>query len=110
MTRLRVTSIPKPYNCLYSLRQSRRLRIIDRMIDICGRPNMEVVLASYNHFLERFESADVRQRLKELGRHERGDPLFRELKNEGHHLTRELLKLFEATFDSTHPIRRAVVF
>jgi hypothetical protein len=38
--------------------------------------------------------------MKELKRDERGDPIFRELKNEGHHLTRELLKLFEATFDS----------
>jgi hypothetical protein len=84
--------------------------VIDRMIDICGRPNTEAVLASYNHFLERFESADVRRRLKELSRQERGDALFRELKNEGHNFTRELLKLFEATFDSTHPIRRAVVF
>src|SRR5437879_2092292 len=43
---------------------------------------------------------------------ERGseDPLFRELKNEGHNFTRDLMKLFEATFDSTHPIHRAVIF
>jgi hypothetical protein len=84
--------------------------VIDRMIEMCGRPNMEAVLASYDHFLDRLESGGARERLKGLERHERNDPLFRELKNEGHHFTRELLKLFEATFDSTHPIHRAIVF
>jgi predicted nucleotidyltransferase len=83
--------------------------VIDRMIQICGPSKMEPVLASYDHFLGRLESYEVRQRLTDLGRHGRSDPLFRELKNEGHHFTRELLKLFEATFDATHPIRRAVV-
>jgi len=86
------------------------LPVIDRMIAICGQSNMEPVLGSYNHFLEKLENADVRARLKNLKKDQRADPLFRELKNEGHHFTRELLKLFEKTFDSTHPIRRAVVF
>ena len=84
--------------------------VIDRMIEICGRRNMEPVLTSYNYFLDKLESGDVRQSLKNLARHERDNPLFRELKNEGHHFTRELLKLFEATFDTTHPIRRAIIF
>jgi hypothetical protein len=83
--------------------------VIDRMIEICGRAKMEAVLASYDHFLDRMEDASVRQKLKELKTSERNDLLFRELKNEGHHFTRELLKLFESTFDSTHPIRRAVM-
>jgi hypothetical protein len=83
--------------------------VIDRMIEVCGQNAMEGVLASYDHFLEKLENADVRKHLKKL-RNERADPLFRELKNEGHHFTRELLKLFERTFDSTHPIRRAVIF
>jgi hypothetical protein len=86
------------------------LPVIDRMIEICGRSNMERVLASYALFLERIEDPAVREQLTKLKREDRDDPLFRELKNEGHHFTRELLKLFEATFDSTHPIRRAVVF
>jgi hypothetical protein len=86
------------------------LPAIERMISICGLPKMEAVLSSYNHFLGRLEDPEVRDRLKGLGKDERDDPLFRELKNEGHHFTRELLKLFENTFDSTHPIRRAVVF
>jgi hypothetical protein len=84
--------------------------VIDRMIDICGQANMAGVLKCYDHFLERLEDKEVRDRLKALGVDERNDPLFRELKNEGHHFTRELLKLFEETFDGTHPIRRAVMF
>lgn len=84
--------------------------VIDRMTDICGPAKMAGVLKSYNLFLERLEDAAVRTRLNGLGKNERNDPLFRELKNEGHHFTRELLKLFEEAFDSTHPIRRAVVF
>ena len=84
--------------------------VIDRMINICGRAKLEGVLGSYDCFLERLEDPNVRERLNKLRVDERGDPLFRELKNEGHHFTRELLKLFEETFDSTHPIRRAVVF
>ena len=84
--------------------------VIDRMIDICGRDKLERVLKCYDYFLERLEDTNVRERLNTLQMHERGDILFRELKNEGHHFTRELLKLFEQTFDATHPIRRAVVF
>ena len=84
--------------------------VIDRMINICGRAKLEGVLRSYDCFLERLEDPNVRARLNKLQVHERSDPLFRELKNEGHHFTRELLKVFEETFDSTHPIRRAVVF
>jgi hypothetical protein len=86
------------------------LPVIERMIAICGSANLQRVLNSYDRFLEKLESSTVRDRLKELKRSERNDPLFRELKNEGHHFTRELLKVFEATFDSTHPIRRAVIF
>lgn len=84
--------------------------VIDRMVSICGQAKLESVLASYDRFLERLEDEGVRERLNTLQKTERGDPLFRELKNEGHHFTRELLKLFEGTFDTTHPIRRSVVF
>jgi hypothetical protein len=80
------------------------------MIQICGEANMKAVLESYNHFLEKLEDREVRKQLKTLKKTGRSDPLFRDLKNEGHHFTRELLKLFEQTFDSTHPIHRAVVF
>ena len=84
--------------------------VIDRMIEICGSSRMEGTLFSYNQFLARLGNSAVRKRLSELKPDERDDPTFRDLKNEGHHFTRELLKLFESTFDSTHPIRRAVIF
>ena len=86
------------------------LPVMQRMNRICGTANLERVWASYDRFLEKLENASVRERLKRLKRSERSDPLFRELKNEVHHFTRELLKVFETTFDSTHPIRRAVIF
>lgn len=83
---------------------------IDRMVKICGKAKMEGVIKSYDYFLESLENKEIREKLKKLDKDQRGDPLFRELKNEGHHFTRELLKLFEDTFDTTHPIRRAVIF
>ena len=86
------------------------LPVIDRMRRICGESRIEGVLKSYNKFLGELENSEVRERLVKLNRTERRDPVFRRVKNEGHHFTRELLKLFETTFDSTHPIRRAVIF
>ena len=86
------------------------LPVMERMISICGRSRMEAVLNGYNLFLEKLENSDTRKRLINLQTSERSDPLFRDLKNEGHRFTRELLKLFESTFDSTHPIHWAVKF
>jgi hypothetical protein len=86
------------------------LTVIDRMIAICGKNNVQPVLDSYDRFLDELESEQTRDHLKALGRDGREDVIFRELKNEGHHFTRELLKLFEQTFDTTHPIRRAIIF
>lgn len=71
---------------------------------------MEAVLKSYDHFFEKLEDSNMRKRLIDLPRSDRDDPLFRDLKNEGHHFTRELLHLFESAFDSTHPIHWAVKF
>ena len=84
--------------------------VVERMISICGRPNMEPVLKSYNNFLENLEDPDRRGHLMKVENSNRQDPEFRKIKNEGHQFTRELLKLFENTFEATHPIRRAVVF
>ena len=86
------------------------LTVIDRMQTICG-PRSRPMLESYNHFLSKLGEPSVRAHLKSLDKDQRQhDVIFRELKNEGHHFTRELLKLFESTFDSTHPIRRAIIF
>ena len=84
--------------------------VVERMIKICGKAAMEPVLISYNFFLEKLEDIEIRKRLETLEIGDRDDPIFREIKNEGHHFTRELLKVFESTFDSTHPIHRAVIF
>ncbi len=84
--------------------------VMERMIKICGKAAMEPVLTSYNCFLEKLEDLKTRKYLETLEIEKRNDPIFREIKNEGHHFTRELLKVFESTFDSTHPIHRAVIF
>ena len=86
------------------------LPVIERMERICGKSRIEGILASYNCFLRKIADPDVREKLIKLERTERQDPIFRRVKNEGHNFTRELLKLFENTFDCTHPIRRAVMF
>lgn len=87
------------------------LPVLDRMDAICGSRATENIRTRYNKFLDRLEDSNVRDKLKQLRREDRGsDELFRELKNEGHHFTRDLILLYEHTFDSTHPIRRAVLF
>lgn len=86
------------------------LPVIDRMTEICGPTKLERVRQSYNRFLEQLEDPKIRDHLNQLSRDQRTDSTFRDLKNEGHHFTRELVKLFENTFDNTHPIRRAVLF
>lgn len=86
------------------------LPALARLEDICGATKMEKVLNCYNHFLDRLEDKSVREHLKSLRQGDRQDEQFRDLKNEGHQFTRELLKLFEDTFDPTHQIRHAVVF
>lgn len=86
------------------------LPALDRLAEICGMNHMAGVNRCYDRFLERLADAEIREKLKALPRDKRDDPLFRDLKNEGHHFARELMKLFERTFDSTHPIRRAVIF
>ena len=86
------------------------LPVMDRMIAICGSAKMGPVLASYNRFLSVLEDSTDRRHLEALEKSNREDSRFRHIKNEGHHFTRELLKVFESTFDSIHPIRRAVVF
>lgn len=86
------------------------LPVIDRMIDICGASRAEKVLESYDMFLENLEKPKVRDELKVIKSGDHGNIIFRKLKNEGHHFTRSLMSLFEETFHSTHPIRRAVMF
>ena len=87
------------------------LPVVERMIAICGKRAMRPVLKSYDRFLGSISDCNTRQHLEKLKTEvRREDETFRDLKNEGHLFTRELLKLFENRFDSTHPIRRAVLY
>ena len=83
--------------------------VTERLLSICGRQQASRAIEIYTSFLARMADAEFRGHLKSLGNQDRQDPKFRELKNEAHHFTRELLALFEETFQSTHPIRRAVI-
>jgi hypothetical protein len=83
--------------------------VIDRLSNICGRQQASRAMDIYTTFLARMADADFRGHLKSLGNEHRDDPKFRELKNQAHHFTRELLTLFENTFHPNHPIRRAVI-
>ena len=87
------------------------LPVMDRLTYICGKPAMKRVLKSYDKFLAEISDATRRRHLEDLEWCCRAtDVAFRDIKNEGHLFTRELFKLFEHTFDSTHPIRRAVLY
>ena len=84
--------------------------VVERMRSICGSVALSRIMSSYDIFLDRMSDSDVRSHLKTLARDARDDVTFRQIKNESYRFTRELLRLFEDTFDKTHPIRRAVVF
>jgi hypothetical protein len=84
--------------------------VIDRIVSVAGASESRRVMELYDQFLDHLEQKSVRDHLKSLTPADRDDELFRELKNEGHRFTRELLNLFEKTFHSTHLIHRAVIF
>lgn len=86
------------------------LRPLDRLVHVCGAAATAEVLRSYEVFLSCVNNDAKRSRLESLGKDDRDDLLYRDLKDEGHQFTRELLKLFEMTFHATHPIRRAIVY
>lgn len=84
---------------------------LERVVEICGEAATERMRRCYEFFLGCITEDATRHRLDTLDRSRRNDDsLFRDLKNEGYQFTRELLKLFETTFHSTHPIRRAIIY
>lgn len=85
-------------------------RPLDRLVHVCGKAGTAEVLRSYEIFLSCINNDAKRSRLESLGKDDRNDFLYRDLKDEGHRFTGELLKLFEMTFPATHPIRRAIVY
>lgn len=86
------------------------LRPLDRVVHICGTATTREMLRCYDVFLDSISDDTKRRHLESLERDKRDDQLFRKIKNEGHQFTLELLKLFETTFHSTHPIRRAIIY
>lgn len=86
------------------------LHPLKRVVEICGEEATGPMLRCYDFFLECITDNEKRHRLEALKKSERSDSLFREIKNEGYRFTRELMKLFETTFHSTHPIRRAIIY
>ncbi len=86
------------------------LHPLKRIMEICGEATTRPMLRCYDFFLGCITDDTKRHQLETLDKSERNDPLFREIKNEGYRFTRELLKLFETTFHSTHPIRRAIIY
>lgn len=83
---------------------------LDRVVHICGEATTREMRRCYDVFLDCISDDKKRRCLESLERDKRDDELFREIKNEGHQFTLELLKLFETTFHSTHPIRRAIIY
>ncbi len=84
---------------------------LHRMEEICGQAMSARLRNSYCIFLEALSEPRRREHLEKLAPERRyEDPAFRRLKNEGHRFGQELMRLFEQTFPSSHPIRHAVIF
>lgn len=83
---------------------------LNRIVHVCGKASTAQMVRCYEVFLDRISNDADRKHLESLERDCRADPLFRDLKNEGHQFTCELVNLFETKFDSTHPIRKAIIY
>jgi predicted nucleotidyltransferase len=84
---------------------------IDRIKYVCGESSSERLLQMYSYFLDQIGDPAVRAELDILKNEDRaGSKIFRDLKNEGHYFSRELMGLFQRTFHASHPIHMAVVF
>lgn len=84
---------------------------LERIQHVCGSGEAARLIQMYDHFLEKMASADIRAHLESLPTCDKSsDTLFREIKNEGHYFSRELMSLLDRTFHSSHPIHMAVIF
>lgn len=86
------------------------LPALDRIMEICHDGDGKRIRKIYNFFLEYLEDPLIREKLKKVAPGNHDDPIFRDIKNQGHNFTRELLGAYERIFHMTHPIRRAVLF
>lgn len=84
---------------------------IDRVKYICGESQSKRLFELYDFFLSKMEDDATRKHLNSLREDQKTtDDIFREIKNEGHYFSRELMGLFHKTFHSSHPIHMAVIF
>lgn len=83
--------------------------VVERVTHVCGT-RAERALSLYDEFLGEFARADVRDACRTTREEDRDkSPVFRSLKNRGHVFSSRLHALLEETYDSGHPIRRALV-
>jgi hypothetical protein len=84
---------------------------LDRIRYVSGEVASERLFQMYSLFLDRIGDSATREKLDKLTPEQGADdPDFREIKNEGHYFSRELMGVFSRTFHSSHPIHMAVVF
>lgn len=82
--------------------------VIDRILEICG-PSATQALTLYDEFMESLSKAEVRSELDATSEADRLKEPFRSLKDKGHHFSWKLMSLLRDTYDSSHPIHRALV-
>lgn len=85
---------------------------LERIKYVCGEPHSKRLFELYSMFLENISKDNTREALDLLKNREDGDKsdIYRQLKNEGHYFSRELMGLLQSTFHSSHPIHMAVIF
>ena len=83
--------------------------VADRLLSVCGERAVRP-LRIYEEFLEEMSKAEVREQLDNVTEANRDkSQTFRILKDRGHHFSWELLSLLKQTYESSHPIHRALV-
>ena len=84
---------------------------IDRIKYVCGEPQSKRLFEMYDTFLDKMADRPTREHLETLNRALKAtDQKFREIKNEGHYFSRELMGLLHRTFHASHPIHMAIIF
>lgn len=84
---------------------------IDRIKYVCGDEASKRLFELYNVFLGHMSDPETRAQLDQLKQEDRfSNKWFRDIKNEGHYFSRELMSLLQRTFHASHPIHMAVVF
>jgi predicted nucleotidyltransferase len=84
---------------------------IERIKYVCGEGQSRRLLELYDVFLCHMKDPETRSQLDRLEQDDRfANKWFRDIKNEGHYFSRELMTLLQRTFHASHPIHMAVVF